>query len=111
MEKKTHLIVEAEVNLGLKGVEEPQKITVKGIPRIWLWDYSDRWSQEMFAVVNWLFDEFGDNLKWYEVIYVASSSVKKGEDPYPMLTVEISSDKVIEAMNTEREVIWGKGDS
>lgn len=110
MEKKTHLIVEAEVNLGLKGVEEPQKITVKGIPRIWLWDYSDRWSQEMFAVVYWLFDEFDGNLEWYEIVYVASSPVKDGEDPYPMLTMEISSDKVIEAMNTEREVIWGKGD-
>lgn len=110
MEKKINLIVEAEVNLGIKGVDEPQKITVKGLPRVWLWDYSDRWSQEMFAVVNWLFDEFGDNLKWYEVVYVASSPVKDGGDIYPMLTMEISSDKVIEAMKTEREVIWGKGD-
>jgi hypothetical protein len=110
LKRCTEIIVEAEVNLGLKGVDEPQKITVKGIPRIWLWDYSDRWSQEMFAVVHWLFDQFDNNLEWYEVVYVASSPVKDGEDPYPMLTIEISSDKVIEAMTTETEVIWGTGE-
>ena len=106
----TRLLVEADVTVGLKGVKEPQKITVKNIPRVWLWDYSDRQSQELFAVVYWLIDTFQNNLEWYEMGCILSSPVKEGEDAYPMILVKVSDESVVKAMEVEKEVIWGRNE-
>jgi len=111
LKRCTNLLVEADVTVGLKGVEKPQKITVKNLPRVWLWDYSNRHSQELFAVIYWMFDTFPNNLEWYEIDCVVSSPVKDGEDAYPMLVVEVSDEAVAKAMEMEKEVVWGRGDS
>ena len=75
-DRKTDLLIEAEVNLRVKGLEFLQKITVKNLTRTWLWDYSDRQSQEIAAVVYWLMDTFGNNLEWYEIVCIVSSPDK-----------------------------------
>ena len=75
-DRKTDLLIEAEVNLRVKGLGFLQKVTVKNLSRVWLWDYSDRQSQEIAAVIYWLMDTFGDNLEWYEIVCIVSSPVK-----------------------------------
>lgn len=79
MERKTELLVEADIQTWVSGTDKLQEITVRDIPCTWEWDKSSRSAAELWAVHDWIDNTFGDNIGTYWITCVVGSPVK-GEE-------------------------------
>jgi hypothetical protein len=80
MERKTEILVEADIELYLKGAKEKQRIRVSNIHCVWDWDKGSRDSAEHWAVHDWIDNTFGDNLESYWILCVVGTPVKKEKE-------------------------------
>ena len=76
MERKTELLVEADIQIWANGPESLQEITVRDIPCVWEWDKSSRDAAAAWAVHDWIDNTFGNNIETYWILCVVSSPVK-----------------------------------
>lgn len=74
--RTTEIMVEADIQIWVKGDTKAQEIRVKGIPCTWEWDKSSRDAAEAWAVHDWIDNTFGDNIETYWIICVVGSPVK-----------------------------------
>ena len=79
MERKTELLVEADIQIWLGRTEGLQVITVRDIPCVWEWDNGSRFAAEYWAVYDWINDTYGDKLGTYWIQCVVGTPVKDGE--------------------------------
>ena len=79
MERKTEILVEADIQIWTNGPDSLQEITVRDIPCTWEWDESSRGAAEAWAVHDWIDNTFGDNLETYWILCVVGSPVGEGK--------------------------------
>lgn len=77
MERKTEILVEADIQIWTNGPDSLQEITVRDIPCVWNWDESSRGAAEAWAVHDWIDNTFGNNLETYWILCVVGSPVKE----------------------------------
>jgi hypothetical protein len=77
MKMKTNLVIEADIAIRIRETGEEQKLTVRDLPCTWVWAEGSRDAAEYWAVSDWIAKTFGNNIDWFNVICIVSSSVKE----------------------------------
>lgn len=67
MDRKTNILVDADIIIRMRETGEEQNLTVDSIPCTWEWDESSRDAAEYWAVADWITDTFGNNIDWFSI--------------------------------------------
>jgi hypothetical protein len=66
-DRKTEILVEADIIIRIRKTGEEQNLTINDIACTWEWDESSRDAAEYWAVADWITDTFGNNIDWFSI--------------------------------------------